>query len=127
MNRKKRGAPFKYTHGLMHAIATLCSAFQLDLRTCAGMASVFLGQNRDHPHYLQISGWINALELSIKKGLSELSCQTQSVTLIPDGTGLTPANAQRVYSRGAQAKTRLSQVGNYDKPGYDGDHRIQSD
>ena len=55
INHKKRGAPFRYTHGLMHAIATLRSAFGFDLRTCAGMARVFLGENRDHPHYSQIS------------------------------------------------------------------------
>ena len=91
INHKKRGAPFKYTHGLMHAIATLRSAFGLDLRTCAGMARVFLGENRDHPHYSQISRRINDLELSIKNGLSSINFEDVAVTLVPDGTGLTPA------------------------------------
>ena len=59
INHKKRGAPFKYTHGLMHAISTLRSGFGLDLRTCTGMASVFLGEERDHPHYSQISRILN--------------------------------------------------------------------
>lgn len=91
MNNKKRGRPFKYTHGLMHAISTVRSALGLDLRGCAGTARVFLGKNRDHPCYTQISRRINALELSIKDGLSEPACEDVEVTLIPDGTGLAPA------------------------------------
>ena len=91
MNYKKRGRPFTYTNGLMYAISTLRSAFKLDLRVCAGMAKIFLTSSRKHPSYTQIWRRINALDLSIKDGLSDFKLEDVTVTLIPDGTGLVPA------------------------------------
>ena len=92
MNFQKRGAPFKYTNGLIFAIATLRSAFALDYRTCEGMARVFLRRTGgDAPCYTQIWRRVNSLDISIKDGLAEPELDGMSITLIPDGTGLTPA------------------------------------
>ena len=86
MNHGKRGRPYEYTHSLMAAISGIRDSLGLDFRGCEGLLPEGEG-----PDYSTIFRRINAQDASIAESLSDIECSDAAISLVPDGTGLTPA------------------------------------
>lgn len=86
MDRGKRGRPYEYTHSLMAAISSIRDSPNLDFRGCEGLLPEVEG-----PEYTTIFRRVSAQDASIREGLSGVECSDAAISLVPDGTGLTPA------------------------------------
>ena len=86
MNRGKRGRPYRYTHSLIAAISQIRDKMSLDFRSCEGMLPKGRG-----PAYTTIFRRVSAQDASIRESLSDVSCGDVAISLVPDGTGITPA------------------------------------
>ncbi|MDE0090590.1 MAG: transposase [Thaumarchaeota archaeon] len=86
MNRGKRGRPYVYTHSLVAAISSIRDSLGLDFRGCEGLLPEGKG-----PEYTTIFRRVNAQDASIRESLSGVECSGVAISLVPDGTGLTPA------------------------------------
>ena len=86
MNRAKRGRPYAYTHSRMAAISEIRAKMGLDFRSCEGMLPAGTS-----PTYTTIFRRINGMDASVRKSLSDVECGDVAISLVPDGTGLTPA------------------------------------
>ncbi len=87
INRRKNGAPFQYTDGLIMLCAFLRTAFRMPYRQLEGMTGRML-KGHASPAYNTIHRRIQKLDVKIDNNIVTIHDKSKRMTLIADATGL---------------------------------------
>ena len=90
-NNSKRGAPFKYTAGMIMLAAMLRTAYGFQYRQLSGFIAKTLGECNT-PNYTVLWRRINQLDVKIHDGFVQVSDRKESLLMLLDSTGVKQAN-----------------------------------